>query len=262
VKDLLIRVFAGPLMIAALAALGMGLGYVVGFIAACVIVPIVAIVACIWLGKRTTDMIGLMAFVLGLIAGLLAADGCHKVRQLETGAFVRGVALDDLPRARDKDRLTLRDAVLRRDLARHAIDVYERPRVNGVGKEKSSTECQAYPIVAPGWTEDDPVRVWRFGDHDWRSEPDASALVFRPAEPSALCKRAIARAVRKAHLTTAPDAIYLEALVQDHPDVRSNELQGVSAVVGLGALWIVVALVQSAREWLGDWWSRRTRRRA
>jgi hypothetical protein len=231
-------------------------GYYFGFVAACIVVPIVVITLGVWLAKITAGSTAMLAVILGVLPGLVSAHGYRNIRELETGEFVLNVALAELPRFVDKDRLTLVGGIARGDLDEvSAHTIVSR----GAPSERTRTTiyCEAFPIVPPAWTPSMPVQVWRFGETDPYQSHPLAGRVFRPSQPDELCRQAIDRAIAKFHLVTAPGAVYLEALVSESSDVGDNQLQGPFGVALLGGLWICVALFQAVRERIAERWRRR-----
>lgn len=256
-KSFAIRLVSGPVVMALLAGLGAACGYGVGFIAACVIVPIAAIVIGVGVAKVSDGWTAGFAVVLGILPGLGSAHAYNNIRELHTGELVRGVALADVPALRGKDRMTIRDAVARLDLQE------SRTRVSTWGsastRQQITTTCSAYPLVPDGWTPADPVRVWRYTDDDHSGHAALTDEVFHPAAPGDLCRSAIDRVIERHGVRTADDAIYLEDMVSESADVRTNTLTGPFAVALVGGLWIVVVLYLGVREWFDDRRWRRNR---
>lgn len=243
-KQYLVRLLVGPALMASACGIGMFCGYVLGFVAACVIVPaiilVVGVVTARWVGGTSA----MLAIVLALIPGLMAAHDYRNLRWLETGEFVRGVALADLPTLRAR-RLTLADGEARGDLG----EIVSHTSTWGGPSDRmhQTSRCAAFPIVDERWSKTDPVRVWRFGDPEPSSTYSLRKRVFELAQPDDLCREAIERATAQSHLTTAPDAVYLEAKVVESSDEHENRWTGLLAVAGLGGLWIVVVFVQILR---------------
>jgi hypothetical protein len=244
VKQYLARLLVGPALMASACGIGMFSGYVLGFVAACVIVPaiilVVGVVAARWVGGT----IAMLGIVLALIPGLVAAHDYRNLRWLETGEFVRGVALADLPRLHAA-RLTLADGEARGDLGK--IVSHTSTWGGPSDRVHQTSRCEAFPIVDERWSNTDPVRVWRFGDPEPSTTYSLRKRVFELAQPNELCREAIDRASTRSHLTTAPDAVYLEAKVVESSDEHENRWGGLAGVVGLGGLWLVVVFVQILR---------------
>lgn len=245
-------IFAGPAVMAILCAAGMPAGYYLGWITSCVVIPILAIALGVVVARLTSSGVAMLAVVLGVLPGLAAAHGFHNLRELDSGDFVRGVPLAKLAAFRDRDRLTLRDGELRRDLGERVshTSTYESP--NSVAKEHLTTTCVVFPIVSADWTPGASIHAWRFGDPEPISGRPIDEMVLQPGRPDELCRRGIAKATARAHLETAPDAIYLEALVSESSSRSGNAWTGPFAVALLGGLWLIVAVVQVARDALAD----------
>ena len=256
-KDRLLVIFAGPVVMAILCAAGMPAGYFLGWIASCVVIPILAIALGVVVARLSSGGVAMLAVILGVLPGLAAAHGFRNLRELDTGEFARGVPLAKLPAVRERDRLTLRDGEMRRDLGATVthVSTYESP--SSTAKEHLTTTCVVFPIVPAGWTPGAPIHAWRFGDREQISGRPIDEIVLQPGHPDELCRRGIAKATAGANLETAPDAVYLEALVSESSSRWGNTWSGPFAVALLGALWLVVAVVQAARDALDD---RRRRR--
>lgn len=255
-----VGLLAGPVLMAVMFPIGLETGLHLGFVAACVLVPIVTIALGVVLGQFTGGTIALLAVLLAGVTGLGAADRYDNIRMLAVGDFVTHVPIAELPRVATKPRVTLAGADERHDLAETAYEVH---RAGGPSSRTTTThECEAFPIVPEGWTPGTPVRVWRFGDFDWSPRDEH---VFEPARPDALCRRAIAKATLAHHLTTARDAIYLEAKIGDSSDVADNQRDARFGLVFCAGLWMIVALYGGLRAATAYGWRRlraRARRRS
>ncbi|MEO8797279.1 MAG: hypothetical protein ABI551_05280 [Polyangiaceae bacterium] len=257
-KRLALTVLSGPLLMALLCGLGMPCGYYLGFIASVFVLVVVAVALGVLLARFTERVTAMLAVVMAILPGLASAYGFHTLHELNTGAFAVGVSLVDLPKLEGHERLTLRDGEAREEL----FEITSHKSVAGAGSTQKVvvTECEAYPIVAKGWTRSDPVTVWRFGDDDPAQGKPLGERVFRPSAPDELCRSAIDRVIANRHLVDGAHPVYLEAMVSDSQDPSDNRYAGPFAVAFLGALWISIALYVSAREALGEWWRRRRHR--
>jgi hypothetical protein len=252
-KEFALRLLAGPLLMAVTMLLGMVLGYYVGFIPSCIVLSAVALFLGIQIGKRTSVTVGMIAVVFAALTGVASAFGYHQVRQLESGDFARDVPLADLPRFRTKDRLTLRDGDSRVDLDGYVARV---SKAGGASDRTYTTyECEAYPIVPDGWTPSAPVPVWRLGES---ADLGAPREVFHPGDPSETCRSAIDKAISDHRLTTAKDAVYLNAMDAESDDAGTNRLRGPMALALMGGMWIVVGLLQGLGDAISWWRDRKT----
>jgi hypothetical protein len=256
-KGFVIRLLCGPALMALVGALGAPIGYYIGFIPACVILPIVAIAIGVVLAKtRLVDgMTAGFAAVLAVMPGIASAYGYHHVREIHTGDFVRQIALADVPTHRGTDRLTIRNGVGRVDLEESRS--HTTTWGSASTRHSFTTTCTAYPIVPDGWTPADPVRVWRYTDDDHAIDRPLVEHVFHPEAPDELCRAAIDRVIARHDVRTADDPIYLEDMVSESADVTTIELSGPLALALLGGLWIVVVLYLGVRDGLSDWRRRR-----
>lgn len=254
-KQLAIDVLSGPLLMALLCGLGIPCGYSLGLIASGIVVAVVAVGLGIVLARVTETVTAMLAVVCAMLTGTASAYGFHCLRELDTGAFVRDVPMADLARLHGIDRLTLRDGTPREDF----FEIASHTSVWGVGSDRHevTTSCEAYPIVPEGWTKNDAVPVWRFGDDDQIEGVPIRERVFRPSAPDDLCRKAIDRAIANHRLVVDDHAIYLEAEVSDSPNVFDNRYKGAFAVALLGSLWIGIALYVHARAAIANRESRR-----
>jgi hypothetical protein len=68
-----LTLLSGPVLMAVLAGLGMALGYTLGFIGSCIVLPIIAIVLGIRLGRATSSTTALLAIACAILVGIGSA---------------------------------------------------------------------------------------------------------------------------------------------------------------------------------------------
>jgi hypothetical protein len=180
--------------------------------------------------------------MVGLVSGALAVAMAARVIAFEAGSLVT-VAVDQAPAHPEASAFVFTDGRAKRAF----VGVHQS------GSTKNKKYFSVAPLVSPGWTKADPVRVWAScitlqceADFDLKWNAGLRDTVW-----VADYRRAVAAAEQTHGIRGASDAVFVNLVKDPLEEVQFFRLCGVGAVVLGQLIWVGISLggTLTVRRW-------------
>ena len=213
-------------------AFGAWFGMIGGSIAMAVCAILLWIGIAIWRDGST----GAAAAFAWMFAGVMNVNAGNSIALMNSGEHVLGAHVTDVDHWRRHERVSFADGALRGDLMELAGHIAKR--VDG-HRPTRFDDCRATPIVAEGWKQSDPVRLWALSAEHGPSGAFFEQTFHVSTTPDDDCLRAIEDVVAKHHVVVDPDPIYLEYVITS-TDPTMVKLGGLVAAALTALVWLGV----------------------